>query len=95
MTRYPQTGLVTHDWLQIPYPERLQIVREALARLQAKIAAECPGGEDHHYEPYSDAEPPTCPHCGFADSGLPNSAIGKGKGRYQRVKVSQSDRRED
>jgi hypothetical protein len=52
----------------LPFEVRLAETRAALARLQARIAAECPG--PHEYTAHRDRKPPWCDACGYSDVGL-------------------------
>jgi hypothetical protein len=69
------------DWLRIPYPDRLNMVREGLARLHASIAEQCPG--EHRFVDHGDENPPWCDACGHCDNTLPLSGYGHGKGKHR------------
>jgi hypothetical protein len=60
-----------------PFEVRLAETRQALARLQVRLAEQCPG--EHRYVPHDDDRPPWCPHCGYLDLGLRRSEYGTGK----------------
>jgi hypothetical protein len=48
-------------------------VRRGLARLHATIAEQCPG--EHRYVDRRNGRFPSCPECGYTDTGLRRSEI--------------------
>jgi hypothetical protein len=63
-----EDGEEHQSWFNLPFEERLQLVRSGLARLHATIRAECPG--PHEYVAHDDDGLPWCRSCGYADCGL-------------------------
>ena len=61
---------------ETPLEVRLLETRQALARLQVRIRANCPG--EHQYVQHRADRLPCCPHCGFTDVGLHRSEYGPG-----------------
>ena len=59
-----------------PIEVRLMETREALARLQQRIAAQCPG--EHVYVQHRVGWPPWCEACGYTDTGLHRSEYSRG-----------------
>lgn len=60
--------------LRPPLEERIMEVRQRLARLQARIAACCPG--THRYTNHHDLRPPWCDACHYCDCGVRISELG-------------------
>jgi hypothetical protein len=56
-----------------PLEERILEVRRGLARLHATIAEQCPG--EHRYVDRRNGRFPSCPECGYTDTGLRRSEI--------------------
>jgi hypothetical protein len=57
----------------LPFELRLAVVRRGLARWQATLADQC--GGDHQYVQHRDGRFPSCPFCGYTDTGLHGSEI--------------------